>query len=356
VTNTKLADMETGTIKARITGSTGDPEDATATQIRTLLNVQDGATDDQTASEILAALVTVDGPASGLDADLLDGNHAAAFLLATLKGVANGLAELDSGGLVPSAQLPSYVDDVIESANFAALPGTGATGKIYVTLDDGLTYRWSGSAYVEISASLALGETSSTAYRGDRGKTAYDHSQVTTGNPHGVTKSDVGLGNCDNTSDADKPVSTATQTALDGKVATTGNETIAGVKTFSSSPVVPAPTTDLQAATKKYVDALAIVTDATTAIELNASNCHPNYIRTTNAGAITATLASGQSAAVGRYWIIRQAAAGATTVAPTDSAAAGITRNGDPTTAGQHTEMAVILVADGVLDIIGGTT
>lgn len=107
------------------------------------------------------------------------------------KGAANGLAELDSGGLVPTAQLPSYVDDVIEAANFAGLPGTGATGKIYVTLDDNKTFRWSGSAYVEISASLALGETSSTAYRGDRGKTAYDHSQVTSGNPHGTTDADI---------------------------------------------------------------------------------------------------------------------------------------------------------------------
>lgn len=76
-----------------------------------------------------------------------------AKLATSLKGAANGLAELDSSGLVPAAQLPSYVDDVIEAANFAALPGTGATGKIYVTLDNNKTYRWSGSAYVEISAS-----------------------------------------------------------------------------------------------------------------------------------------------------------------------------------------------------------
>lgn len=134
------------------------------------------------------------------------------------KGAANGLAELDAGGMVPASQLPSYVDDVIEAADFAALPGTGTTGKIYVTLDDGKTYRWSGSAYVEISASLALGETSSTAYRGDRGKIAYDHSQLTSGNPHNVTKTDVGLANADNTSDANKPVSTAQQAALDAKV------------------------------------------------------------------------------------------------------------------------------------------
>ena len=69
----------------------------------------------------------------------------------TQKGVANGVAELDVGGKVPAAQLPSYVDDVLEYANLAALPGTGEVGKIYVTLDTNKCYRWTGSIYVEIS-------------------------------------------------------------------------------------------------------------------------------------------------------------------------------------------------------------
>lgn len=103
------------------------------------------------------------------------------------KGAANGYAGLDASGKVPTTQLPSFVDDVIEAANFAGLPASGTSGVIYVTLDTNLTYRWSGSAYVEISQSLALGETSATAYRGDRGKTAYDHSQQTAANPHGTT-------------------------------------------------------------------------------------------------------------------------------------------------------------------------
>ena len=95
------------------------------------------------------------------------------------KGAANGVAELDANGLVPTSQLPSFVDDVLEYSSKSAFPATGETGKIYVALDTNLTYRWSGTAYVEISPSLALGETSSTAYRGDRGKIAYDHSQST---------------------------------------------------------------------------------------------------------------------------------------------------------------------------------
>ena len=90
------------------------------------------------------------------------------------KGVANGIATLDQNGLVPSSQLPSYVDDVIEVNTFSALPNTGESGKIYITQDTNLTYRWSGTAYVEISQSLALGETSSTAYAGDKGKATTD--------------------------------------------------------------------------------------------------------------------------------------------------------------------------------------
>jgi hypothetical protein len=95
----------------------------------------------------------------------------------SLKGTAGGIAELDGTGKVPAAQLPSFVDDVLEYTDFISLPVTGEGGKIYVTLDDYKTYRWSGTVYAEISSSLALGETSTTAYRGDRGKVAYDHSQ-----------------------------------------------------------------------------------------------------------------------------------------------------------------------------------
>ena len=102
-------------------------------------------------------------------------------------GTANGVAELDANGQVLSSQLPSYVDDVIEGY-YKEADGkfykestyvtkiTPEASKIYVDLGHDVTYRWSGSAYVAIGSSLALGETSSTAYRGDRGKTAYDHA------------------------------------------------------------------------------------------------------------------------------------------------------------------------------------
>lgn len=224
------------------------------------------------------------------------------------KGAPNGLASLNESGIIPSAQLPSYVDDVIEVDTFSNLPDTGESGKIYIVQDTNLTYRWSGTDYVEISKSLALGETSSTAYPGDKGKATTDKlnripdklitdtvnvNQSTTeavlnfttyrqeaqqvgrntltitsatisqaglmsssdktkldglkdqagitsdinavqtnlethinnkSNPHEVTKDQVGLDQVDNTSDANKPISNATQTALNGKFsATDGN-------------------------------------------------------------------------------------------------------------------------------------
>lgn len=129
---------------------------------------------------------------------------------ASEKGVAGGVATLGEDGVVPSSQLPSYVDDVVEtyivgstalaedwlSTEEGGAALTPETGKIYVVLTAGdyqnQTFRWGGTQYVEISESLALGETSSTAFPGNLGKIAYDHSQITDGNPHGTTYDEVG--------------------------------------------------------------------------------------------------------------------------------------------------------------------
>ena len=114
-------------------------------------------------------------------------------------GALSGIAGLDASGKVPSAQLPSYVDDVLEFANLAGFPGTGEAGKIYVAKDTNKVYRWPGSApYVEISSSLALGTTSATALRGDMGLVAYNHTFELTGNPHGVSKAEILLGSVEN--------------------------------------------------------------------------------------------------------------------------------------------------------------
>lgn len=158
------------------------------------------------------------------------------------KGQAGGVATLDTSGKIPSSQLPGYVDDMLEFAGTVSIAegdiqktslGGGiakkvaynsttktfvasssasgdtysnnwadadtyreassygtvgangaapATGKIYVDTTNGQTYRWSGSALVAISQSLALGETSSTAYPGDKGKAAYTHAVTNKGN------------------------------------------------------------------------------------------------------------------------------------------------------------------------------
>lgn len=87
----------------------------------------------------------------------------------TEKGVANGVAELDANGKVPTSQLPAYVDDVLSYNSLSDFPATGEDGKIYIAKDTNLSYRWGSSEYVVISPSLALGSTSSTAYRGDWG-------------------------------------------------------------------------------------------------------------------------------------------------------------------------------------------
>lgn len=125
------------------------------------------------------------------------------YIPTSAKGAAGGVAGLDEAGKVPAGQLPSYVDDVLEFTNQAAFPATGDSGKIYVALDTNKTYRWSGSAYVYITS----GAVDSVA-----GKTGVVV----------LAKADVGLGSVDNTSDANKPVSTATQSALDLKLNTSG--------------------------------------------------------------------------------------------------------------------------------------
>ena len=113
-------------------------------------------------------------------------------------GIANGVATLDNNGIIPITQLPSYVDDVIEVANYESLPTIGERGKIYVTTNNNKTYRWSGSVYIYITSG------------------AVDSVNGYTGVVI-LTKSDFILGNVDNTSDANKPVSIATQSALDLK-------------------------------------------------------------------------------------------------------------------------------------------
>lgn len=129
-------------------------------------------------------------------------------------GAASGIAPLGPDGRIPSSNLPSYVDDVLEYDSIEEFPSEGEEGKIYVAKDTNLTYRWSGTQYIEISPSLGLGETAQTAYPGNKGKKNADDIAAhiaDVNNPHQVTKDQVGLDNVDNTSDLNKPISAAQQ-------------------------------------------------------------------------------------------------------------------------------------------------
>lgn len=97
------------------------------------------------------------------------------YLDTRLLGLRNGVASLNEIGKIPTSQLPSYVSDVLEFASFDRFPTTGEANKIYIALDTNKTYRWGGTVYVEIGSSLALGETSETAYAGDKGKRNADN-------------------------------------------------------------------------------------------------------------------------------------------------------------------------------------
>lgn len=197
--------------------------------------------------------VTIDSSNNiGLDLTYLTASRMG-YIPATEKGSADGVAELDTHGKVPSSQLPSYIDDVIdgyyydathfyvqkvvdayyntsdnqfyEDSGFTTLitpvtgyiykdvptgdtyewDGTayvtktpdrieGQSGVIYISIDSNIQYRWTGTAFSALGGALQLGETSTTAYRGDRGKTAYDHSQITDGsNPHNTTADNINL-------------------------------------------------------------------------------------------------------------------------------------------------------------------
>ena len=120
----------------------------------------------------------------------------------TQKGAAGGIAELGSDGKVPAAQLPAFVDDIVEgylnggkfyeeSTHATNIPGESS--KVYVDLTTNRAYRWSSTTFVEVSASLALGNTSSTAGRGDWTKKAYDHANSPHAPTTAATQSAMGL-------------------------------------------------------------------------------------------------------------------------------------------------------------------
>jgi len=158
----------------------------------------------------LATARTINGTSFDGSANItISAVDSTARIAASEKGAVNGVATLDASGLVPSNQLPSYVDDILEFANFAAFPGTGESGKIYIAIDNLKSYRWSGSVYSQIYS----GAVDSVA-----GKTG-----VVT-----LVKGDVGLGNVDNTADSAKAVASAAAWTTARTLSFTGDATGSG--------------------------------------------------------------------------------------------------------------------------------
>lgn len=144
----------------------------------------------KTANDLLVLLETddtgrmvVDLNETGNKVEIHLDNAFVDTLLTTSKlGEPNGVVPLDGNSIIPTRYLPSYVDDILEFATIDALPTKGETGKIYVTKDTNLVYRWSGSTYVEISKSLVIGDVTNTAYDGGKGaQNAKDISALRTG-------------------------------------------------------------------------------------------------------------------------------------------------------------------------------
>lgn len=144
VTNAKQAQMATKTYKGRTSALTGNSEDVPVATLKTdlvLVKTDVGLGNVDNTTDAAKPVSTAQQTALDLKIN------------SSLIGAVSGVASLDTGGKVPATQLPAYVDDVLEYANLAAFPATGASGIIYVTADTNKTYRWSGTVYVEISAS-----------------------------------------------------------------------------------------------------------------------------------------------------------------------------------------------------------
>lgn len=163
---TKVKDHDTSTLNAA--------KNDAASKDTALKNELTGVINGVNADVTTLKGYFTNGVANKALADKNGADIAATYIPLTQKGVANGIATLGSDGKVPSSQLPSYVDDVVEYDKQSSFPATGEAGKIYVAKDTNKTYRWGGSTYVEISASLALGETTGTAYEGSKGKANAD--------------------------------------------------------------------------------------------------------------------------------------------------------------------------------------
>lgn len=177
-------------LESQLTTHTGDNTvHITSLERQTWNAKQNALTFDSTPTAGSNNPVTSSGIKTALDGKSdTTHNHDGVYVPTTSVGAASGVVPLGADSKIAAQYLPSYVDDVIDgtlvnTTTFNDTDGTAVTpeaGKIYVDTTTNKSYRWSGSVYAEIGGGVALGETSATAYRGDRGKVAYDHSQTAT--------------------------------------------------------------------------------------------------------------------------------------------------------------------------------
>lgn len=192
-----------------------------------------------------------------------------AYTKAQTDALLDGKANLVDGK-IPAAELPSYVDDVLEYSSTAVFPETGESGKIYVATDTNRTYRWGGSAYVEISESLAIGETASTAYAGNKGKVNADAIAAIKNGTNIDSFADV-------------------ETALAAKLNVSDVDT-----SLSSTSTNPVQNKSIQAPLASLVDA-----GAKNLLKITATSQTINGVTFTVAdGSVTATGTSGENGAI----------------------------------------------------------
>ncbi|WP_454019968.1 tail fiber protein [Azospirillum sp. Marseille-Q6669] len=202
-----------------------------------------------TATKLASAVTINNVPFDGSAGITINAADSTARIAASEKGAANGVTPLGSDGKVPASYLPSYVDDVLEFSATGNFPASGETGKIYVATGTNKTYRWSGSGYVEISASPgstdAVPEGAANLYFTTARAAAAAPVKTVAGKSGDVTlsKADVGLGSVDNTADSTKAVASAGKLTAARTITLTGGVTGSVTTDLSSAVSINATVT-----------------------------------------------------------------------------------------------------------------
>lgn len=250
-------------------------------------------------------------------------------------------------GIVPASQLPGVVDAIIEVDTFSELPTIGESNKIYITLDNNKQFRWSGTLYAEISASLTLGENESTAHRGDHGKHAYDHSH-TTGNPHNTQIGEIN-GLEDRLTDIEEDVQDAKSSANSAvSVSNSANISAGNAISVSNSAETAAGNAQTAASSAQSVADAANTT-------ANNVNSTANAASTTAGNALTAANSAVSIAGTALQPVFTQVTNSTASISVTSSETAIPSLSITVTTAGKYkiTVNANFIASELILSLLG---